>query len=646
MEIRKRKLRITFFYLAVLCILIGVISTYVYTRISQELSGSSGMLDFSRVFGGETESVRGIHAAVLRSEQTADYLVWVAENRSPEAEESDRQRVTPEETRQNYYAMSTFWMEQLEENKIRAELVNEADLVSGETMEPFNLLIMPATYCLSDEQVEAVKGFLKRRKSVVFTHFSGNRFEEGGDRPWSLLADVVGADLSHPSTNRLEENATRLIFIRDNPVTADIPPGRALPITTFDRPVAGRIRDATRAAAAAVWPDAADFLPVDPAERAAVVYGDYRGGRFVWFGFTAQSVQPGPRHWPHFRKLIQNALHWAGRQPTVGRAAWPGGKIAAATVGVLARNTFYESSGTERMLQDADIPYAVYVPAGEGTQVMPSSAVRSREAVETGLFTQMDFLDISVGPEAISTLNSERNEFQNQWDLEVHGLAMDNPPSNIFEPSDYLRFNYLWMVDESRFAPRQVPFGRGTKRPFFSRTPDPLVMLGQSVRSDRRMVQGLRITDAERFAEGLVRDLERVRGVGGLYSITLESEFSDAFAGDPALEAWTEALGANDIWRADPREIAAWWTGYSGIKLQINQEGARFTLRMTNESNQKVEEFRLYIYPSLLPETLEIRAERMRTPIPDYRIRNRRSRIELTVVNMSPNENRTYYIDF
>ena len=646
MEIRKRKLRSTLFYLVLLCLLIGGISTYVYTRISHEVAGrGGGMFDFTTVFGSEDRSIRGIRAAVLRSGQTADYLAWVSENRADEIEKEDVVPVSPEETRENYYAMSDFWLEQLDAAEIRAELIDEATLGSPEEMERFNLLVLPATYCLSDAQVEAVKSFLVRRKSVVFTHFSGNRHEDGGDRPWSLLADVIGADLAHPSTDRLEENAARLIFAGNNPITADIAPGEVLPINTYDRPVAGNIRDDERTQTAAVWPNAANFLPIETNENAAVAYGTYRGGRFVWFGFTAQSVRSGPRHWPHFQKLIENSLYWAGRQPTVGRSAWPESYAAAATVGVMARDAFFETSATERMLAQSGIPYARYVPA-DGTQVIPSGSIRNRDTVETGLYFGNGFATSTLDEEAISDLNARGREFEDRWDVDVTGLALGRTPDNLFEPSENLKFEYLWLPERRRFVPQQVPFGRGTSRPFFSRTPPQLTVMGQSARSDRHLVESLRMTEPGRFAEGLVRDLRRVRNIGGLYAIALHPEFMNPFVGEEELGAWTDALAASDIWKATPREIADWWKRYAKVKLQIGQEGGRFTLRMSNEGNRKVPAIRVFIYPGVLPETLEIRAERMRTPIPDYRIRSARNRIELFVSDLDEQENRTYYIDF
>ena len=156
-EQNRRKIKVTFFYLVLVGIMLLTSSILVHRLISRQVDGrGDGLRGFLESLPFvSAQKVRGIKAGVLQSGFTADYLQSISDQ--PGAADS-------------YLALSELWLDYLERSSVEAEIISDSDILSR--LGEFNILILPMTICLSETQISEVKKFLSRGMGVIATHAS------------------------------------------------------------------------------------------------------------------------------------------------------------------------------------------------------------------------------------------------------------------------------------------------------------------------------------------------------------------------------------------------------------------------------------------------------------------------------------------
>lgn len=632
MELRARKVRVTLLYLLVVGLLIVVTSIYAYTTINRFLSGSGSARD---LFGEwvpflKGERVLGVRVAVLQSEQTADFMASMAGDRPQAARQ----------IRENYLQIAEYWERQMASRNIDVEVISDADLLDG--MAAYNVLVLPVVHCMSEAQIDAVKDFLRQRKGVIMTHMSGSRDANGEERSWSLTGDVTGGDLTFsPRQDRSREG--RFLFLSgETPLAANRSPAFPLRVHDFDEPIALGIRE-RRSQMAGVWQDY--LLPVagDPRRDVAVAYGDYMGGRFVWFGFSAQSVASTPEMWATFENLIADATNWLAYRSVIGKGTWPQSRAAAS----FAIKVQQDLPGAENLAEtffSEGIPAAVLVQP-ESVAISRAALSQMDESMEVIPFLSISEERIRAGDdmEIAGQLQAGRSEIVEQLRRPVEGFSLlAEPQRESFDRLNRLDFEYLWIVGKYHPAPRLAPVIRD---PLFARIKPP-VMIYQSSRGDDIMnIDGSSPDRGASFEEIWKRDFDRIQALGTYYGFTLHGERSGARRHQERIRSWLRHVASGDVWIASPAELARWWRQYEMVQLRLVEGPQRLTVMVSNEGRETVEQIRVFIYPPRLPESVDISAERIRTPIPDYTINRRAQRVELLVTDLRRRENRTYYVE-
>ncbi|MGI6300114.1 MAG: beta-galactosidase trimerization domain-containing protein [Verrucomicrobiota bacterium] len=227
----------------------------------------------------------------------------------------------------------------------------------------YDTLVLPAATVLSDDQTRAIKQFLREGNGVILTWATGTRDENGQWRDFPLLAEVCGmkylgevepliaADLDQPSTRDL-------IFASPSPITANIPPGLRLPVNLYDNPI-GMEPVEPRITVDATWPLDQHGADVPPT-AAAVVHGEYLGGRFVWMSFTFGSPMGSPRTETYYPELLNNAVAWVSKQPIAFKPIWPSDYESAMLVSHATYNDFSNIPDFLALLQRNSIRGTLY----------------------------------------------------------------------------------------------------------------------------------------------------------------------------------------------------------------------------------------------------------------------------------------------
>lgn len=632
MDLRRRKLRVTFFFLTTIGLLIVCISVLAYNIISRELTGvrspveaALGWLPFY-----EPERVRGVRAAVLQSEQTARHMMYMAP--------AD---VDPEEIRESYLAISRFWKNQLLNRRIRTDIISDEELITH--LDDYNLLILPAVYCMSDRQIAAVKNFLAQQKGVVMTHVTGNRNANGEERGWSLTKDITGGKPFYMEPGEGGHKGRLLFLAGENPVSTDLPPAFPLRILTHDHPISLVLRE-NRTHSSAVWQAPGSDLPGTLRRQTGIAYGDYMGGRFVWFGFTIQSVPPEAELWSILDRMINNACNWAGWRSVGGRAPWPATR-AAATFGIMADSEPPRPDLVREIFQPTGLRPALIFPENNASlNHIPLGQLRGQVEYAPGIAANPESLteDGFTGA-MLQRAQTAGHQLDRLLEAGIQGFSLPVRPKSGLYQLDRSGFDFIWISSDDHYpVPELTPAGSSG---LFGRWPHPPVIISPSARSDLHLIHQDEISGRLEILKHLNGDLDRVRQLGGLYSMTFHTRLlNDREFGD-LIRDWVASLNDPDLWMASPSEVADWWRMYENVQVSFSQEGRRVTLRVSNEGAETVPQIRLLLYPALMPEGLDIRAERMRTPIPDYVFDHDHNRIELIIGDLRRRENRTYYID-
>lgn len=629
MDVRTRRVRVTFFYLALIGLLIVVTSFYTYNLINKQLAvGSSpahSILNLLPFY--ERERIPGVRVAILRSRHTADFLASLADSG---ANGSD-----PRET---YFGIAQFWQTYLDSRQLEAEIIEDDDLLSG--LDGFNLLILPAAYCLSQEQMDAVKTFLSQERGVILTHLSGNRDADGSERRWSLTSDITGGEPRYiPRVSKPGEGRT-LYVGGENPLAANLPPGFPMEVRTYDEPVTLKLRD-PRSRVAATWRAGEGIAGDQPQENAGIVYGNYLGGRFVWLGFSEQSVPAVEETWVFFDRLLGNAIDWTVFRAVAGKMTWPKTR-AAATFSIIAHRDLPRAQELQGLFLEEGVRPAFLI----GNREVPINRVtleRLGQGAEIAASTTASVAAIKDGfpPELIQQLEQARDDFREHLHQEVTGFNLPHAPRSDYERISRLGYDYIWLDSEFRSVPKMAPVVR---RPLFGRIHRP-VLIFQGGRGDRLLIEEEGVIEPERLLQLLLEDFEHTLQLGGLYSVTLHSHLIGREIYADAVRQWLKEINRKEVWAASPREIAEWWRLYENVVFRLVESPQRLTLMISNEGREPVPEIRLVIYPHRLPSSIDIRAERINTPIPAYQIDRENNRIELRIEEIGRRENRTYFLD-
>lgn len=638
MEVRSKKVRLTLFYLIFLSVLIGSISILLYTLINREITGgSSGIFTiFERLPFTGSEKIRGVRVAILQSEQSADYIAHTME----EFETGD-----PVAARKAYLELAPFWESQLRQQQLDAEIITDADLLTE--LGQFNLLVLPAAYALSSEQVDAVKSFLAQRKGVIMTHITGNRDKFGVDRGWTLTEDVTGGRLlpMHAAKVTDDDRANRLLFFAaGNALSAQIAPAYTLPVATFDYPVRINLLE-DRARVVAGWEDPGGMPPLDMKENAGALLGEYRGGRFVWLGFTSHSVANLPDVWPNFSRIISNAVDWAGYRAVVGKAAWPDDSVAV-TMGIINDQGVFNSEGLIGKLNSSGFTPGFFMSNAAST-ALPLGAETLLSGVELAPQLNMEPSDpeAPLSASLLGQLDLIENAMQDTFDIEVAGFSSPFEINRGTESLGELNFDYIWLLNRSGTSPQVARPITKNRSLLFRKPPTPLVFIPQGARSDQTLIQETNPESPEELLKSMTQDFQRIQNLGGLYSISLHSQLIGSQKYSTLLDSWIKFLLDESIWQATPMELTEWWRQYEALQMSTEQEGRRVVLQVSNEGGETIERIRLHLFYPIATESLSINAERMRTPIPSYSFDKANDRIEITLEDMDPGENRTYFIE-
>ncbi len=193
------------------------------------------------------------------------------------------------------------------EEHIPFNIVMDRQLTT-QSLSDYKVLVMPNAVCLSDEQAEAIRKYVKEGGGLVATYRTSLANLFGSPRKDFALSDVFHANYIEPLTYRY----SYIKIEREHPVTKGI--YMELPMTMWkalqlkvmpfrDVEVVGKI----------VYPYRGFQMgnpPLELTRYPAILVSRFGKGRVVYFSGEVDSVYAQYGH-PDYKRLLANAIRWA-----------------------------------------------------------------------------------------------------------------------------------------------------------------------------------------------------------------------------------------------------------------------------------------------------------------------------------------------
>ncbi len=454
-----------------------------------------------------------------------------------------------------------------------AEAGGESDVVTGaaavDELDPGTLLMAPSAVCLGTDEVRAFQRHLDRGGGLLLTWATGARDEACEWAGWDALQDLLGvADIG-----QLEQRATTYLTVPGGlPLAAGIDPGTRVELR-WDAQVALPVEgprlywsdwamnphpaEVVTGRGGAVSPGAAE------ADAAAWLGHTDRGGRIVWFGFTAdQGARPGDQ--ARLDAVLRNGLWWAAGLPLAEVAPWPGGAQSAMMVAQDVESEFANSAALASAARSHGFPVTFFVVSSLALD-FPDLAQQLRGSGEIGSHTS-DHAVIAGLPhqEQMTRLRRSRSEIRGWSGDSARGLR---PPEERLDEGTLrawrrLGGSYLVGVNEARGASPEV-----------FKTPDgPVALLPRVLKDDYNLLVQESRMGSRHLVDAYLEGMTKVRALGGLAIVSLHSQV----AGRPrrvgaVTEVVDSAHAEGGWWLATGRQIADWWLARHGTRVTMRE---------------------------------------------------------------------------
>lgn len=468
------------------------------------------------------------------------------------------------------------WISALGDIGADAQTVEPGDT---ESLRRVAVLVVPSSPCLSAAARSAVDSVLARGGGVLVTWLSGTRDAACGDAGYGFITRVALASRVDTLDRR---PATRVTFPDGGVLSAGMPPGATFAVRGAHDGAVRRIgRDG-------YYSDG--FLNPAPASAqpgvdGAVTHASVGQGRAVYWGFDIARIVDRPWDQAVARILLRNSIAWAGGEPLVSVAPWPGARQASVVV-------------VQQVDDETNAPRALDTLRRAGvraTYLFATSAVRDQRD-----FARKLAGDGEVGSRPDDELRIARTEEEQTAKFrtmreELQGLV-GNDVVGIMEPME--RLDPLVTLAWARAGGRYVVAGNDAR----SAGPDvlavdgvPLVLLPRLANDDAVAAASGRSADDDHRAA-----LTKLRALGGLYLDRHHASLLDAPGRAAALGRSARTISADSgLWVATARDVAAWWMSRSQLAASVTSIGQDgITIRVANDGPAAVDGAVLRIVPN------------------------------------------------
>jgi hypothetical protein len=488
-----------------------------------------------------------------------------------------------------------------------------------------SVLVLPGATCLGEPTRQAVRGFLDRGRGVVATGPVGARNADCSWRGWGFLSELTGAERVEAVTL---PGAVFAAFRGGEFSEGAVPAGYRLELPYQELVLIDTKRPAVQASDWRLRPARGERVEAS----GLGTHHEHGAGRVVWLGFDESGAgrHQAPQHVLH--AYLAAGAAWAARQPIASVATWPGRRPAAATVIVVAGEREDRLAALARVLREAGIA---------GTYVARSDMARIDPGWGGELATSGDGDDPFAGqPASVQRrrLTTARTALETAGPRRVGGFL---PPAGATDTGTIRAvaatgLSYtLGEVSGLRATPERVE----VPSPFLAVLPGrPVIRLFQVAADDQEVLA--RPGDPATF---LLRDLDRVMWLGGLYPLTLHSDLAGGDELLPAVRSVLAEASRRGAWLAPASEIARWWVAREGLHVAAKRLSPyRIQVDLGNHGQEHARDVVVSVHLPYVPKTVALRSPVLRLTPPATEREGDVLRVHFA--DVAPQSNHTYVI--
>ncbi|MBU0474683.1 MAG: hypothetical protein KKF62_11025 [Bacteroidetes bacterium] len=538
------------------------------------------------------------------------------------------------------------WKEFLKNMKIKYEVFSDLDLEEAKHQN-YNLIILAGSKSMSDREVMEIKRYIDAGGSVLATGGVATFSDEAKWRGWDFFKETFGMKFTKELSpaEALKKNHT----LRGNlPLTAGIPTGYILKIATWDRPVYAEILE-QRTTQVSYWFDyrgEKGLVDEQIRKSAGIANGTYGKGRFVWYGFELNSVVGNNEDYTNLAKLVKNSVNWLTYNPTSFVKDWPEPYDAASIYLPTIEENINNISAVKSTIEIYKKDVSIIVDGELSLKHVKEMSNLANYGdiipiIDLGALEELSTNEADLGSKEIqrADITYIRDSLNKITGRPIKGIT---PYYGFYNQTtlDVLAEENISYIITDSLTDRSVP------NKIILNGKDVFIITNTS-RDDIRIMKDFGLTDLEFQKYTYFEDIDRIIFEGGLYVLKLHNNYQLRPEFHRIFGDISKYMASQNIWITSLPELLKWWESKSGVELKYETRGKRrISVEVSNHKKTREDEFTVEVNFNKAVKNIEISAELINTPIPEFDFNEDTQIMYLYVKNLKEDESRTYLIDF
>jgi peptidoglycan/xylan/chitin deacetylase (PgdA/CDA1 family) len=537
------------------------------------------------------------------------------------------------------------WKNFLDNLGERYEVLSDLDIENGHHSR-YDLLVLPGSLSLSDQEIIQIKKFLQDGGSIYATGGTASYSSSGKWRGWELFSEVFGIRFAHEIGS---EEKTKIHTLRGGqPLTSNIPAGFPLRVATWDRPIAVEVLD-PRTRQLSFWYNYRldeGLVREGIKQSTGIVYGNYGQGRFVWMGFEINSILGIKDDYIFFERLFNNSINWLLHGPIAYIKDWPNGYDAAAVISTSLVGNTSNIENLITILENENVPATFFIEPFIAKQSR-STVQRLSEHGEVAAMVDIGYI-AADNQQAnylynyetqLANLNSGLADLKGIINKEISGVL---PYFGVYDENTIkaaINSGYKYLITDS-LSDRSVP-------KIIIRGEDRIMSMTKTARDDYEIIRDKKLTLPEFQFYSYQEDIDRVLFERGLFFLKVHTEYQCKPENVNVIRAVIRDLKRKKFWITTAEQIHEWYKNKEYIELRTQRRGdRRVAITITNPGPALVNNLVVDVDLNTKAKRITIDTEIIGTKSARFKHIDGSQYLFLYINDLEPGESRTYYVDY
>ncbi len=655
------KAKFFMFQLITAALLLGGIGWWGYTQVMKMALGRFTLFSGKQDIAGDYNEPRILLLSPLRTERFlkpdslaeldwpwlkrsddwpyADTLWYSAQMEQPKEKDIVWQDLT--QTGAYEVHIVDYWEDLLFRSELAFTTITETNLIRID--DTYNILIIPGALLLSDREKDGIKKFVSEGGNVLACWSPGCRDENGDWKGFRFMEQMFGGLVSDPVAD--PSGGTSLILKNDSPITAMIPSGTHLDLFTYNGFVTMDIIE-PRSKCDGFW-----FKPYwknhgadSGTDKAMIVRGNYLRGKFVWFSFTPDPIQPQKNNFTIASKLILNAIDWLHGKAIVRAKIWPEGFSAGGSLLLETQTAESELLNIISVARQSNVWLDLIVE--EGYAPKRALAENNYQGGIVLKFNDPEKLFKESLSEQNNILATEVDKIYRLSGITPTGLFPGNWSynENAVQSAAQNGFKYILGSSTPRFyGPSVEEIKPGVWYRFAKRIPVGIMPKAQL--STKEWVLG-GVRGKTNIHRAMYSDMTRIAATGGIYLGILDPYTLVKENSVDLVQQLSADMDSLNIWRVPAETLMERFCGWEGIRVASEDvTQARVTIRYSNEGKYTLQNLTFEVYLTGEIESVALKSQIVGSKPINVGWNRQRGVATFTIPEINPGDNGGITID-